>query len=288
MSLLNYKRIRGILFLVCATFPFFLVFVLQFLSFPLIGNFVIGIIVAILFALIGYWVTGNNAWIKAIQGDAVLVMDVNSTGVGKVYNAKVLTNPFGGIDLNIDFGKDTETLAYDRRMAHRVQSPQKGVMGFFKGNKQEGLMEKVVFTIDNETYEKAAWHYDYLTMFFYDSQLGILVTKPVIGEQEKELMSEYINLNEWRETKNLCKQMEALTNHMFNLLGQNISRLLENPIVRIIIIVFVLIIIGLVVMMFVPGVADAIFPAVEKGATGNINPIAPLTGGNVPIKGGTA
>jgi hypothetical protein len=285
MGILNYKRIRGLLFIVCSMTPFFIVFILQFMKFPLIGNFVFGLVIALMLALLGYWVTGANSWVKAIQGDSVLVMDVNSTGVGKVYNAKVVTNPFGGIDLNIQFGKETETLAYDRRMAHRVQAPVRGLMSFFSGSKKEGALEKVVFTIDNDTYEKAAWHYDYLTFFFYDSQLGTLLVKPYMGEQEKELMSEYINLNEWRETKNLCKQMEALTNHMFNLLGQNISRLWENPIVKFFAIALVVIVIGLVVVMFVPGAADVLFPAVDGAAKGNIAPLAPITGGNVPIGG---
>ena len=105
------------------------IIVLGMLGFPLFGIFLWGAVIAVILAIVGFIATGQNPWIKAIQGDAIIVIDVNSTGVGKFYTAQVKNNPFGGIDLDVDFGGGKyETRVYDRKVTHRIQSPIKFIM----------------------------------------------------------------------------------------------------------------------------------------------------------------
>lgn len=287
-------------FVLSSFIPLFVLLCLYTMNFPLGGMVFIPILVAIVFTFIGHKMTSGNVWVKAVQGDNLLVVDINSTGVGKVYPGEVTANPYGGIDLRVDFGGGNfENIAYDRNMAHRVAMISEGfkkavnsVIPFKKeqvtqvvvnevGQKHEVTVEKLSFKLTEKQFETSAWRYDYLTFFFYNSETGTLLTKPQMSTTEKELLSEYITLNQWRATKQLCDAMNRLTNHMFELLGDRLKALLGNPIFQTIMLIVMILIIGFVIVAFVPQAANVIFPA-KAAAAATAPPMAPIIGGGTP------
>lgn len=143
MALGNYKLMRLMCFMFVAIISPLACFAMFFLQVPLMGILVWSVVASLVLGLIGYIITGMNPWIQAVQGDGIIVVDINSTGVGKFYVASVKNNPFGGIDLNVDFGGgQTETRVYDRKITHRIQSPLKVFMQPWK-KKPVPVEEKV-------------------------------------------------------------------------------------------------------------------------------------------------
>jgi hypothetical protein len=266
----TYKLKRLIIFLVVGAVSPMVCFFLFFMLFPLMGILVWSLVVGLILAGAGYIITGANAWVKAIQGDSLIVIDVNSTGVGKFYNATVNNNPFGGIDLKVDFGGgETETRAYDRKVTHRIQSPLKLLMQPWNKKSEENVGElekKISFSIPKDEYEKCAWHYDYLTMLFYDSETGMFLTKPYMREVEKQMQAEYLSLNEWRELKELNKTMRDFTRSTFDLIGQKFGVLFGNPIVKFIIIIAIVVGAIILLIMAFPTLMSALTPAVKSTA----------------------
>lgn len=277
---IQYGILKTMSFLMVALLPLMAVFMLLFIGLPALGVMAGGILLAVTLVLFFNTLTSMNPWIRAIQGKGILIMDINSTGVGKVYNAIVRNNPIGGVDLEIDFGGgNVEKMAYERSITHRIKAPIKAIISFAKGkrtidNSQEpGVMIKLT----DDKYQQSIWKFDYLTFAFYDSVAGVLLTKPVLSDTEKQLMIEYISLNEWRELKSLNIQMRNFTRGIFDMIANKMGGLASNPMIIIIIVIVVLLVIVVAAIIFMPGLAEQVLGTGKQVAQQTTQAITPLT-----------
>lgn len=277
---IQYGILKTMSFLMVALLPLMAVFMLLFIGLPAFGVMAGGILLAVILVLFFNTLTSMNPWIRAIQGKGILIMDINSTGVGKVYNAIVRNNPIGGVDLEIDFGGgNVEKMAYERSITHRIKAPIKAIISFAKGkrtidNSQEpGVMIKLT----DDKYQQSIWKFDYLTFAFYDSVAGVLLTKPVLSDTEKQLMIEYISLNEWRELKSLNIQMRNFTRGIFDMIANKMGGLASNPMIIIIIVIVVLLVIVVAAIIFMPGLAEQVLGTGKQVAQQTTQAITPLT-----------
>jgi hypothetical protein len=279
MAELNYGIMKMLGFLMTGFLPIMVAFMLLFLGLPAMGVMAAGIFVALILVLFFNTLTGMNPWIRAITGKGILIMDINSTGVGKMYNAVVRNNVTGGVDLVVDFGGgQVETMAYERSITHRIQAPIKGIITFFKGKKtiNNSQEPKVVIELTSDKYQQSIFKIDYLTMAFYDSVAGVLLTKPVLSDTEKQLMIEYISLNEWRELKSLNIQMRNFTRNTFDMIANKFGGMLSNPLMLIIIVIIVIVVIAGAAIMFVPGLSEQLLGTSKQVVSTTTQAMTPL------------
>jgi hypothetical protein len=237
---------------------------------------VFGLLASIGLTFIAHKVTSNNPFVKAIQDGKVLIFDTPSTGVANIYCAEVLTNSMGeGIDIKMETG---EVRAYDRIVTSLMSQPFLAKV-FFKKNVVNPMESKIDIQLSNDQYKSAAWHWQTLTILFYNSQIGSFLTKPLMNQQEKELLAEYVSLNEARELRNLNRTFLLLMRHTFDLIADRFSRIFGNPMFQIIIVIAILAVCGYLVMQFVPNIGGVTTQAVSNIGGGLTQP---LTMGGTP------
>lgn len=274
MGLMNYKMQKIMLFGVAAFVPMFTLVGLMFFNFDLLTSFILCVLIAMFLIFVGHVFTSMNPFIRAIQQHRVLIFDINSTGIARIFTAEVKESPNNtGIDVLMDGG---EVRAYDRSITHLLQAPQKAIMRFVF-NKDKPKESMVHIELSNDEYKKAAWYNEYLTLLFYNSQVGTFVTKPLISEQEKNMLVEYLTLNEARELRNLNNTFLALMRHTFDLIASRFFGFLNNPMIQVLIVGLVLAIAGYLAWQYLPGLLGVGGATVNNAVSGQI--VEPLTKG---------
>ena len=274
MGLIDYKMKKILLFAATGFVPVFTFIFLTLFNMHILVSVVISFLMSIFLIFVGHKVTSMNPFIKAIQEHRVLIFDINSTGIARVFTAEVKESANNtGIDILMDTG---ETRAYDRSITHLLQAPQRAIMKFVF-NKENPKESMVHIELSNEEFKKAAWYNDYLTMLFYNSQIGTFVTKPLISEQEKSMLVEYLTLNEARELRSLNNTFLSLMRHTFDLISQRFIGFLNSPLIQIIVIGLVLFVVGYLAYMYLPGLLGMAPAAVNNAVSGQV--IEPLTKG---------
>lgn len=274
MSILDYRMQKVLLFGVTGFIPLFTLIVCLLLNIHLLLGVISSFLITILLVFVGHKFTSQNPFIKAIQEKRVLIFDINSTGIARIFTASVQESPNNtGIDISMDTG---EVRAYDRNITHLLQAPQRALMKFIY-NKEKPEESMVEIKLSNEEFKKAAWYNDYLTILFYNSQVGTFVTKPLISEQEKSMLVEYLTLNEARELRNLNNTFLSLMRHTFDLIAERFFGFLNNPMVQIIIVGLFLAVVGYLAWQYLPGLLGMGSSAVNNAASGQI--VEPLTKG---------
>jgi len=276
MGLINYKMQKILLFAATGFIPLFSFVMMTLFNVNILVSVIVCMLMSLFLVFVGHKVSSMNPFIKAIQEKRVLIFDINSTGIARVFTASVQESPNNtGIDISMDTG---ETRAYDRSITHLLQAPQKAIMKFIF-NKENPKESMVHIELSNEEFKKAAWYNDYLTMLFYNSQIGTFVTKPLISEQEKSMLVEYLTLNEARELRSLNNTFLSLMRHTFDLISQRFMGFLNSPLIQIVIIGLVLLVVGYLAYTYLPGLLGMV-PAVVNGAvSGQV--VEPLTKGAV-------
>jgi len=277
MGGMNYKTKKIMLFGMASFIPGLAFILLSVLGFPILMSAVFMLLGGMFFMALGHVGTSQNPFVRAIQDGKVLIMDVPSTGVCNIYCATVRETDMNGIDIDMENG---ETRAYDRGVTNLLAQPQRAIMTFFK-NKQDPMQSKISINLSNDEYKNAAWHYDNLTLLFYNSQTGTLLTKPLMSAQEKDLLAEYLSLNEARELRQLNKALLQLMRYTFDLIGDRVSKILKNPIFIMAIVVMLIIVLGYAAMNFLPGMSGV----VEGGVSAMTGVAEPLTKGAGAIGG---
>lgn len=274
MGLIDYKMQKILLFAATGFVPVFSFILLSLFNTNIIVGVIISLLMAVFLVFVGHKLTSMNPFIKAIQEKRVLIFDINSTGIARVFTAVVQESTNNtGIDILMDTG---EVRAYDRSITHLLQAPQRALMKFVF-NKESPKESMVHIELSNEEFKKAAWYNDYLTMLFYNSQIGTFVTKPLISEQEKSMLVEYLTLNEARELRSLNNTFLQLMRHTFDLISQRFMGFFNSPLIQIIIIGLVLFVVGYLAYMYLPGLLGIAPAAVEGAVSGQV--LEPLTKG---------
>lgn len=270
----DYRLQKIIMFAVTGFIPLFAYILLDYFKVGVVMSIFTAFLLSIFFVFLGHKMTSQNPFVRAIQQRRVLIFDVNSTGICRIYTAQVMESPNNtGIDIKMDTG---EVRAFDRSITHLLQAPQKAFMRFIKGkdNNTDGMVE---IKLTNEDFKKAAWYSDQLTILFYNSQVGTFVTKPLVSEQEKTMLVEYLTLNESRELRQLNKIFLDLMRHTFDLISERFGKLFGNPIVQILLVGLVLLIVGYAAWQVLPGLLGGSTGAVQGAVSGQI--VQPLTKG---------
>lgn len=271
MGMINYKMQKMMLFGMASFIPGLTFIMLLVLGFPILMGTLGLVLIGIMFFAMGHIFTSQHPFVRAIQDSKVLIMDVPSTGICNVYCASVYENDMNGIDIKMDNG---ETRAYDRSVTNLMTPPQRASLTFWR-NKQDPMQSKIEISLSNDEYKNAAWRYDNLTILFYNSQTGTLLTKPLMSQQEKDLLAEYLSLNEARELRQLNKALLQLMRYTFDLIGDRISKIFSNPLFQIMIVMGLIIIIGYAAITFIPGMGGA----VQTGISGLAGVAEPITKG---------
>jgi hypothetical protein len=234
-------------------------------------NFVIiGVIpVLIVASFMQIW-TNQDKWIKIGQGDAMGVIELNSTGVGTIYPAIMKKYPEGGITLVTDTGIKEERV-YDRNLIHRIV-PAKffAKIGFKKSSPELKNPDIVNLEVPSSRFDQYQFNIDGRSFLVRDAVTGVFFTKDMLNEHEKELTEKNLSANELWEVRKMSKEMEALTSHMMNQLGDTIGGILSNPYFTILIVVVVVIILAFVAMTYGPGLLQSLGflkPAATQAAT---------------------
>lgn len=274
MGLMNYKMQKIMLFGLAAYIPGMVFVLFGLIGLDIILSMIFMLLTGTLFLAVGHIATSQNPFVKAIQEGKVLICDVPSTGICNIYTADVIETDMNGIDIKMETG---ETRAYDRSVTSLLTQPQRAIMRFLK-NKENPMESKIKIELSNDEYKNAAWKYDQMTILFYNSQTGTFITKPLMSQQEKDLLAEYLSLNEARELRHLNNALLSLMRYTFDLIGDRISKLFGNPVFQIALVVMLIIVIGYAAFQFMPGLSGAAEGAVG-GITGVAEPISNVAGG---------
>jgi len=277
MGSINYKMQKIMLFGMASFIPGLTFILMDALGMGVLLGIIFMVLTGAFFTFIGHVMTSQNPFVRAIQDRKVLICDTPSTGVCNIYCADVYENDMNGIDIKMDNG---ETRAYDRGVTNLLAQPQRAIMKFFK-NKEDPMQSRIQINLSNDEYKNAAWHYDNLTILFYNSQTGTLLTKPLMSQQEKDLLAEYLSLNEARELRQLNKALLQLMRYTFDLIGDRLSKIFSNPIVLILLAMGAIFVLGYLAMTFMPGGAGVV-----TGMANSIGGVAePLTKGAGAVAG---
>lgn len=271
MGMMNYKMQKIMLFGIAAFVPGMVFILSSLIIMDILVSMVFMMLVAGGLTIAGHLYTSQHPFVKAIQDKKVLIIDTPSTGICNIYTADVVETDMNGIDIKMESG---ETRAYDRSVTHLMTPPQRGILRFLN-NKQDPIESKVEITLSNDEFKNSAWRFDNMTVLFYNSQTGTMLTKPLMSQQEKDLLAEYLSLNEARELRQLNKALLQLMRYTFDLIGDRISKILKNPAFILIIVVIAIMVLGWAAMEFLPGLSG-----VAESTVGGLTGVAePLTKG---------
>lgn len=192
----------------------------------------------------------KNPFTSMLEGEGILALDINSTGIINPFILKVLP-PFIEGKLYNSLASDV----FDRNIVYNLTTPKQS--GFAQqGEGKDGKIRTAII-VDEEEYNRSRFGLYQYPCVIYDSQIKSLVTKDFLSEQEKTSFAEHTILY-------LNHKVQQLTDAMLNF-GRYVAEstkprksILSNSLVMIIIII---IIVGVLIYMIAP----VIFPAI-KGA----------------------
>lgn len=289
-----YGMKRNMTYLACGVIPVFAVFILALMGLPVIGVYVFTFLIAVILSIMISFVTGNNPWLQTLMGKYIFVDDVNSTGIVGQYNAKAINEQNNRILMEIDFGKRKEYRSYDRRFMKRFTAPIYSILRWKTEEKkleelivdlQAGKITKEEFmgglnspewqTLQMHVKRKDLDQYNFATQHFtkmyYNSQTGMCLSKPQMGETEKAFMVEFINMDLLHETRLLNKTLRDFMRHTFDTIMNKIAGILSSPGAKIVIILVIVMVIILVVIMFVPAAHDALLGTAQAVSSTTTN-----------------
>jgi hypothetical protein len=294
---MEYKLVRLFTFFAASFLPLIITVIVAISSFLYLGNDFIGVgIVTILSAFFsvvvcgfaGFQITGQNAWVKAVQGEAMLLFAYSSTGTGQIFSCVTKQNPSGGIDVVAKLGKEEAVLAYDKPMSYRVLSPIRGIMELIHPKKNDDFSSdkaKTVITIVNEDFDKYAMRFGYLTVLFFNNETGTLTNKFAVNELEKFYAMKYLSLHLDRKMDIYISELRMARKNFFDALLNQISAFLKSPMFPVLALAigafFVLV---LIVMMWpqISGFFGQFFPKPMVGVDANVI-VSPIVHGNPAI-----
>lgn len=198
--MVNYKMKKMIIFFFAAITPLLMMMIMFYLGFPILGATLISILIGFALAFTGNVITSQPAFIKAFEGEGILAFDFNSSGITRLFTVQVQVP-----DIAIKTKDGIEKRLYDRTISLIMREPEKaGIYEKDNVNEKTGEATRdLVFTMGREKYQQSLFKAGYLNFLLFNSQTGMFVTKEQLATMEKNLMVEYVTLNEWREIREL-------------------------------------------------------------------------------------
>lgn len=239
------------------------------------------IFIAIIFGFIGFQMTGQNPWVKTIQGEAMLLLGFSSGGVGQVFSCTTKNNPSGGIDLVTNMNKQEVSMAYDKKMAFRFLKPLTAFSRLLHpGEKVEGAVNakpedeqkaRTLITIPNEDFDKHAFHFGYITVLFFNFETGTLINKFDVNTLEKFFQMKYLSLHSDRKYDMYAAELRQARKNFLDALLSRLSSFMKSPAFPVLVLIVVALF-GIVFLIIAfPGLGDFV---------GKILPHAPAAASN--------
>jgi len=225
-----------------------------------------------IFPALGSWIGSTvilsyvgNALIKTpfrslVEGNGVLALEIDSTGIIKSFIMGVYPPYLRGKDA---FGDNIEEV-FNRDTIFQFATPVKG------GKVQQGQGKdnkvRTALVLNEEDYNKARFGMLQYPCVIFNKQLGCLVTKDWLSDQEKQSFAEH-------QVLYLNRKVEELSGHVRDFARHVVNQIQPSQFGKFAKIALVILIIGLVILgvIFAPSIWSAI-----SGVAGGVD--MPLLG----------
>lgn len=210
------------------------------------------------------WVAGlllRHTFTRLVEGEGLLVADVNSTGVVRPFLIKLANNEVRG-----KIGNFEAKGVFDRESVYQIAEPI-NVKAPLIIDKETG---DITIKISNEEYHRSRFVLHHWPMMFYNSQIQSFLTKDYLSDKEKNTFTEYGLLY-------LVRKVEELSTAMLNF-GRYVVEMTKPKSDFFKSYGWIMIIIGIVVLaiLFGPAILEAIKGGAQSATQsvgGVINPV---------------
>jgi len=275
MVFLDYKKVKMGMLVVTAFIPlFFMTLAMGGLKWNWIGGAGVGIASMIVVVVIANDLLSKNSWVRAVEREGIMFFGLNSSGIVPTGIARIIPNRFGQKLFSFKQGDEEVTRLYDREVTWTLKEPMEGSVEYQK-DKETGK-KRIVITMEENTFAKSVFFSDYLSCLYFNEQDGSFITKQELCDHERSKMIKYLTLNEQREIRELRVSIDNLLRDYANRLAAVGNGLASNSALKWILVIIAVIIIGVLVYMFVPGVKETIGGAVPQAAQAAKPLIAPV------------
>lgn len=240
-----YFGLRTLSYFIASLFPVILFVVILLTIHDIILATGVALITAFLSAILGRVMTGNP-FITMLEASGLLVISLNSTGIATPYVAKVDSK-----SLKLDTKQGFVSSVYDRTIGFYLSRPKKALLE----NKTNPLTKKEEMTI---TLPKEDFSQDYFKlmdkpMLIYNEKTKTFLTKQALSDLENTILADYLSLVTLSKVDAMGMQLTQLTKVFSDYFRPpSILRVLDNPWVKGILLVVVIIGIAFVVISFGP------------------------------------
>jgi hypothetical protein len=277
MVFLDYKKVKFGMIAVTGFVPlFFMTLAMGGLKFNWIGGAGVGIASLIVVTIISNDMLSKNSWVRAIEKEGIMLFGLNSSGIVPTGIAHIKQNRFGQKLFSFKQGDEEVTRLYDRDVTWTLKEPMEGTFEYQR-DKETGK-KRIVIVMEETSFAKSVYFSDYLSCLFFNEQDGSFITKQELCDAEKTKMIKYLTLNEQREIRELRVSIDNLLRDYANRLAAVGQGLAGNSGLKWILIIVAVIVIGVLVYMFVPGVKESIGGFIPSQAPAVAKPlVAPIT-----------
>jgi len=272
MVFLDYKKVKFGMIAITGFVPlFFMTLAMGGLKFNWIGGAGVGIASMIIVTVIANDMLSKNSWVKAIEKEGIMFFGLNSSGIVPTGIARITQNRFGQKLFSFKQGDEEVTRLYDRDVTWTLKEPMEGTVEYQR-DKETGK-KRIVIIMEENTFSKSVYFSDYMSCLYFNEQDGSFLTKQELCDHEKDKMIQYLTLNEQREIRELRVSIDNLLRDYANRLAAVGQGLAGNNGLKWILIIVAVIVIGVLVYMFVPGVKETIGGAAPQAAASIAKPL---------------
>jgi hypothetical protein len=257
MVFLDYKKVKMGMIAITGFAPLFaMTLVMGGLRWNWVGGAGAGIAALVVMTIVSNDILSKNSWVRAVEKEGIMLFNLNSSGIVPTGIARIKQNRFGQKLFSFKQGEEEVTRLYDREVTWTLKEPMEGTVEYQK-DKETGR-KRIVITLDENGYAKSVFFSDYMSCLFFNEQDGSFMTKEELCKHEMSKTIKYNTLNEQREIRELRVSIDNLLRDYANRLAAIGNGLAGNNALKWILVIIVIIIVGALVYMFVPGVQEAI------------------------------
>jgi hypothetical protein len=139
----------------------------------------------------------KNPFTDLIEGKGILTLNLDSTGIIRPFISKVVQQQ-NTTYIKARMGRQDISDSFDRQAVFQLATPQKAVTpAVTKG-------DNIIITLDQDKYHEGRFSLYHYPVLLYNAQIGSIITKDFLSEQEKGAFAEHGVLY-------LNRKMEELT-----------------------------------------------------------------------------
>lgn len=273
MPFLDYRKIRILVLVLLSFMPLFFMTMALAIGLNWLGGALVGISSMFILLIIGNAALTKNAWIKAIEKEGILLLNLNSTGIIPTGIARIKQNKFGQKLFSFKQGDEEVSRLYDREAGWTLKEPLEGTYEILR-NKETGK-KMVRIELEEDSYAKSVYFTDYMSCLIFNEQSGNFITKQELGDQERDKLITYLTLNEQRELRELNATLNNFIRNYADKLNQVAGGMVNSTGFKVVIVIIVLAVLGVLLWVFLPG-----FREMVTGVPETVSSVIPMPTGN--------